>query len=134
MKCVIISDGKVYIEDDRWITINADEEEDRKGQHVLIKENGDIIAGLGGNFKNLRDLGRKKQTWTRDYNCYLATGIGKEHYDALRDKVENCDNESLKKVWQKHESKVMVADAHYKGVAYCQLRSRYTIRRKWSIV
>ena len=123
MKRVIISDGKVYIEDDRWITINADEEEDRKGQHVLIKENGDIIAGLGGNFKNLRDLGRKKQTWTRDYNCDLANKIGKEHYDALRDKVETCDNESLKKVWQKHESKVMVADAHHKGGAYCQLRS-----------
>ena len=41
--------------DDRWITING-EDNDGKGQHVYIKENGDVIFGLGGKFKNLRDL------------------------------------------------------------------------------
>lgn len=57
-KYAIIQDNKIFVFDDRWITINADE--DRKGQHVLIKENGDIVAGLGGKFRNLRDLGKKK--------------------------------------------------------------------------
>ena len=60
-KRVRVSDGKVYVEDDRWITINADKEEGRKGQHVLIKENGTIVYGLGGKFKNLSELGGKKK-------------------------------------------------------------------------
>lgn len=67
-KFAIIQNNKIFIFDERWITINADEEEGRKGQHVLIKENGDIVFGLGGKFKNLRDLGNnsKKVVVTED--------------------------------------------------------------------
>ena len=61
MKNIRICSGKVYIEDERWITINADEENGHKGQHVLIKENGDIIFGLGGKFKHLSELGGKQR-------------------------------------------------------------------------
>ena len=57
---VAVKDGNAIIFDDRWITINADPDEPGQGQHVLIKENGDIVAGLGGKFKNLKDLGKKK--------------------------------------------------------------------------
>ena len=39
MKRVAICDGKVYIEDDRWITINADKETGQKGKKVYIKDN-----------------------------------------------------------------------------------------------
>lgn len=59
-KLAVIKDNRIFVYDDRWITINADEEEGRKGQHVLIKENGNIVFGLGGKFKNLKDLGKKK--------------------------------------------------------------------------
>lgn len=37
MKYAIISDGKLYIEDDRWVTI--------RGNHVLIKEKFDYLNG-----------------------------------------------------------------------------------------
>lgn len=56
-----VQDGKVVVVDERWITIGADPDEPGHGQHVLIKENGDIVAGLGGRFKNLKDLGKKKE-------------------------------------------------------------------------
>ena len=61
MKYAILYDGKLYIADERWITINADKETGQKGQHVLIKENGDIVFGLGGKFKNLRELGKNNK-------------------------------------------------------------------------
>jgi len=61
-KYVRISNGKVQVVDERWITINADPDEPGHGQHILIKENGDIVAGLGGHFKNLKDLGKKKDS------------------------------------------------------------------------
>ena len=80
MKSVVVYDGKVYIADDRWITINADD--DHKGQHVLIKENGDIVYGLGGKFKNLRDLGKKSKSgvlFTKDEAVsVIDDGIKKE--------------------------------------------------------
>ena len=56
---VICQDGYIYAQDDRWITINSDEESGRTGQHVLIREDGGIVAGLGGKFKNLKDLNKK---------------------------------------------------------------------------
>lgn len=56
-----VQDGKVVVVDEQWITIGADPDEPGHGQHVLIKENGDIVAGLGGRFKNLKDLGKKKE-------------------------------------------------------------------------
>ena len=54
----IVFDGKVAVKDERWITINGG---DGDGQHVLIKENGDIVAGLGGKFGNLKELGDKSE-------------------------------------------------------------------------
>ena len=109
------------ISDDRWITINADEEEGRKGQHVLIKENGTIVWGLGGKFKHLSELGKNNGLTfkpVRDYNCDLAKELGKEHYDKIRDLIEQCPNENLKKVMIKRESQVGVGDAKYNGGAY----------------
>lgn len=66
-KCAVLYDGEIFIfdnkdfQDGHWITINADEEEGRKGQHVFVRENGTIIYGLGGKFKNLRDLVKKEK-------------------------------------------------------------------------
>ena len=111
------------ISDDRWITINADEEEGRKGQHVLIKENGTIVWGLGGKFKHLSELGKNNGSTfkpVRDYNCHLAKELGKEHYDKIRDLIEKCPDENLKKVWQRFEKKVLVENAHYNGGAFCR--------------
>lgn len=59
MRKVLISDGKVYVTDERWVTIGG-EDEDGSGQHVLIKENGNIVAGFGTG-KNVRSVfGEKK--------------------------------------------------------------------------
>lgn len=46
MNKVLIKDGKAILYDDRWVTIGG-EDEDGSGQHVLIKENGTIVAGFG---------------------------------------------------------------------------------------
>lgn len=46
MKQVLVSNGKAYVTDERWVTIGG-EDEDGGGQHVLIKENGTIVAGFG---------------------------------------------------------------------------------------
>lgn len=46
MNKVFIKNGKAIVYDDRWVTIGG-EDEDGSGQHVLIKENGTIVAGFG---------------------------------------------------------------------------------------
>lgn len=72
-KYAVLYDGKIFIFDSRdfqdghWITIGADEEEGRKGQHVFVRENGTIVYGLGGKFKNLRDLKKKQSGGGKDF-------------------------------------------------------------------
>lgn len=58
MNKVIIKDGKAILYDDRWVTIGG-EDEDGSGQHVLIKENGTIVAGFGTG-KNVKNAFSEK--------------------------------------------------------------------------
>ena len=51
---VICQDGCLYAQDDRWITVHADKEAGIKGQHVLIKEDGTVIGGLGGKLNGMK--------------------------------------------------------------------------------
>ena len=95
-----VSDGKVIIFDEQWITVNG-EDNDGKGQHVLIKENGDIIAGLGGKFKNLKDLGKNKSVtkddlktaWKKVINAtkksiYYNGTINKKRFNDAKESLE----------------------------------------------
>ena len=81
---VICQDGCLYAQDDRWITINADEEEGRTGQHVLIKEDGSIVAGLGGKFKHLKDLNKK----SKDGDTHSVISA-KQAVDYMTENVDN---------------------------------------------
>ena len=56
------TNGKVYTGDERWVTIGGGDE-DGGGHHVLIKENGTIVAGFGTG-KNVRNAfgGKKADT------------------------------------------------------------------------
>ena len=50
---VICQDGCLYAQDDRWITMNGEDNEG-KGQHVLIKEDGTVIGGLNGKLNGMK--------------------------------------------------------------------------------
>ena len=50
---VICQDGCLYAQDDRWITVNGEDNEG-KGQHVLIKEDGTVVGGLGGKLNGMK--------------------------------------------------------------------------------
>ena len=113
MKYAVVQDGKIYIADEEhWITVRGD---DGRGQHVLINENGDIISGLGGKFKNLRELHKND----RNYESGLSKGLGRQHYDAVRRRIEACKNEKFKSFWKSAESKIEVGDAHHTGTSHC---------------
>ena len=62
MNKLFIKDGKAYVTDERWVTIGG-EDNDGSGQHVLIKENGNIVAGFGTG-KNVKNAfgGEKADT------------------------------------------------------------------------
>ena len=82
-----VQDGKVIIFDEHWITVNG-EDNDGKGQHVLIKENGDIIAGLGGKFKNLRDLKNKSIDEEVKKELERAKNTTLHNFDKTREEAE----------------------------------------------
>ena len=55
----------------------------------------------------------------KDYNSNLAKGMGKDHYDGVRNKVDSCGSEEFKSFWGKAESKIDVGSASYKGRGHC---------------
>lgn len=60
----------------------------------------------------------KRQANPRDYNCDMAQKVGKDHFDNIRDKVDGCQNDDLRTVWNTFESQIKVADAHYHGRSF----------------
>lgn len=60
----------------------------------------------------------KQQANPRDYNCDMAQKVGKNHFDNIRDKVDGCQNDDLRTVWNTFESQIKVADAHYHGRSF----------------
>ncbi|MEG1788933.1 MAG: minor capsid protein [Kiritimatiellia bacterium] len=55
----------------------------------------------------------------RDYACELAAKFGKGYYDKMRDIVDDCPDEDLKKLWLQHEREIAVGDANYSGYEHC---------------
>lgn len=47
----------------------------------------------------------------RDYDSDLCKGLGKEHYDNIHDKLDNCGDEDFIRVWNANEKDIRVADA-----------------------
>lgn len=60
----------------------------------------------------------KQQANPRDYYCDMAQKVGKDHFDNIRDKVDGCQNDDLRTVWNTFESQIKVADAHYHGRSF----------------
>lgn len=56
----------------------------------------------------------------RDYNSEFGKKFGKDHYDQIRDRVDDCPDLNLQIVWDKYEGKIRVANAKHGGGAYCQ--------------
>ena len=88
MKQIFLRNGKVLIADEQWITIGG-EDNDGSGHHVLIKENGTIVAGFGKgrNVKNAFGGSQK------------ASGNKHENKDELKTKwhksiIDNDERES----------------------------------------
>ena len=48
----------------------------------------------------------------------MAQKVGKNHFDNIRDKVDGCQNDDLRTVWNTFESQIKVADAHYHGRSF----------------
>lgn len=55
----------------------------------------------------------------RTYSSAIASRLGKSHYDAMRDILDNCGSSDMRKVWDKYEADVGVADTNERKRAHC---------------
>lgn len=119
---VIFPDNKkrTLIFDEQWITING-EDNDGKGQHVLIKENGDVVVGLGGNFKNLRDLKNNKPAINR-LEKLKDRGLGQVENPIPR--VSLSEGWKAQKIWEnvkeKDRNKLPIEEVDIKDISTYQ--------------
>lgn len=54
-----------------------------------------------------------------NYSCSLAQKFGQPYYDALHQRVVNCPDQNLAKVWKQYEDQIDVGDANYSGPEHC---------------
>jgi len=74
---------------------------------------------VDGQTDGLKPVDESATMIKRDYQTELAQKFGSEHYDAMHDLIDSCENPSLQKVWEQYESDIKVGDAKYKGHEYC---------------
>lgn len=55
----------------------------------------------------------------KNYDCELAKKFGKEHYNAMHERVVNSNDKNLSAVWKKYEADIKVGDANYKRHEHC---------------
>lgn len=55
----------------------------------------------------------------KNYDCELAKKFGKEHYDAMHERVVNSNDKNLAAAWKKYEADIKVGDANYKRHEHC---------------
>lgn len=55
----------------------------------------------------------------RTYSSAIASRLGKSHYDAMRDILDNCGSSDMREVWDKYEADVGVADTNERKRAHC---------------
>ena len=61
----------------------------------------------------------------KNYDCELAKKFGKEHYDAMHERVVNSNDKNLAAAWKKYEADIKVGDAKYKGHEHCMVDTIY---------
>ena len=95
---VIFRNNRAFVMDERWVTIGG-EDNNGSGQHVLIKENGTIMAGFGKgrNVKNAfggsqKSSGNKHEAKAREAGEYWL----KTHYKEENDKNIKASVESVR--------------------------------------
>ena len=94
----------------------------------MNNETGELV-----DFKNIQDYDEfKKAYWQKakeieqnqavmkaDYDNEIAKKFGKEHYDAIHERVVNSPDQNVSRVWKQYESEIKVGDATYKGHEHC---------------
>lgn len=66
-----------------------------------------------------KEIEQKQSVLKADHDCELAKKFGKDHYDALHERVVNSPDQKASAVWKKYEYEVKVADPNYKGHPHC---------------
>lgn len=63
----------------------------------------------------------------RVYTSTLAASFGKNHYDAMRDIMDNCKSADMQAVWNKYEADVGVADLYESTRQHCDWSAKIHI-------
>ena len=113
-RCALLQRARWALSDEEFTKMNG--------------ETGELV-----DFKNIQDYDEfKKEFWQKakeieqnqavlktDHDCEIAKKFGKDHYDAMHEKVVNSPDQNLSKVWKQYESQIKVGDAAYKGHEHC---------------
>lgn len=66
-----------------------------------------------------KEIEQQQAVMKSNHDCEIAKKFGKEHYDAMHEKVVNSPDQNMSRVWKRYESDIKVGNASYKGHEHC---------------
>lgn len=126
-RCVVLEIGRWELDEDEGFTKNVDGkivdfsnvkdyEDFRKKYYPEVEKIKKEIAEVKKTEIKKED---SKLKYKKNYNNSIGTQLGTELYDDMNNKVENCSNQNLSKVWKSFEDEVTVVRTNVNG-AYCE--------------
>lgn len=110
-RCTLISVPRWDVEGKQWRMDNETKE------LVEVNNYQDWYNNVY-NYKESVEVTTKTQSVIRNYESNVAQKMGKDTYDQYIDTLENCNNENLKAIYNKHLDEVTLLDGKYKSNAY----------------
>lgn len=113
-RCALLQRAKWALKDEEFTKMNGE-----TGELVDFKNIQDYDEFKKKFWQKAKEIEQKQAVLKTDHDCEIAKKFGKDHYDAMHEKVVNSPDQNVSRVWKQYESQIKVGDAAYKGHEHC---------------
>ena len=113
-RCALLQRARWALSDEEFTKMNGE-----TGELVDFKKIQDYDEFKKKFWQKAKEIQQNQAVMKSDHDCDIAKKFGKDHYDAMHERVVNSPDQNVSMVWKQYESEIKVGDAAYKGHEHC---------------
>lgn len=113
-RCALLQRARWALDDEEFTKMNGE-----TGELVDFKNIQDYDEFKKAYWQMAKEIEQKQSVVKADHDCDIAKKFGKDHYDAMHERVVNSPDQNVSAVWKRYEAEIKVGDAAYKGHEHC---------------
>ena len=113
-RCALLQRARWALSDEEFTKMNGE-----TGELVDFKSIKDYDEFKEKYWQKAKEIEQNQAVMKSNHDCDIAKKFGKDHYDAMHERVVNSPDQNLSAVWKQYESEIKVGDAAYKGHEHC---------------